>query len=120
AVEGFNRQTVLTQSAGAQYMGAGYIGLGVQAVTVNRAYDDFLFTQLTQARGQGAALTSYGNEIRQIDTLFADRTVGVAPALENFFKSVNAVASSPADPAAREEMLGQANNLVTQLQDNNN
>lgn len=117
AVEGYNRQTVLTQTAGAQAMGGGYVGRGVEVVTISRSYDSFLFKQLVGALGQGAALTSYANEINQLDTLFADRTVGVSPAIENFFASVNAVASSPNDPAAREEMLGQANNLATQMRE---
>lgn len=119
AVEGYNRQTVLTASAGAQARGGGYVGMGVTTVTINRSYDNFLFQQLVGALGQGASLTSYGTEINQLDTLFADRTVGISPAIENFFASVNAVASSPADPAAREEMLGQANNLATQVRETN-
>lgn len=119
AVEGYNRQTVLTQSAGAQVMGGGYVGRGVETVTVSRSYDNFIFKQLTGALGQGAALSSYANEINQLDTLFADRSVGVSPAIERFFASVNAVASAPADPAAREEMLGQANNLATQMRETN-
>ncbi len=119
AVEGYNRQTVLTQSAGAQPMGGGYVGRGVETVTVARSYDSFLFKQLTSALGYGAALKSYANEISQLDTLVADRSVGVSPALERFFASVNAVASEPADPAAREEMLGQANNLATQIRETN-
>jgi flagellar hook-associated protein 1 FlgK len=119
AVEGYNRQTVLTQTAGAQPTGAGYVGRGVELVTVERSYDNFLFKQLINARSHNASLGSYSNEIKQLDTLFADRTVGISPAIENFFKSVNAVASSPADPAAREEMLGQANNLATQMRETN-
>lgn len=119
AVEGYNRQTVLTQTAGAQATGAGYVGRGVETVTVDRAYDNFLFRQMVAAEGRGAALAAYSGEITKIDTLFADRTVGISPALENFFASVNAVASSPADPAAREEMLGQANSLATQLRETN-
>lgn len=117
AVEGYNRQTVLTQTAGAKATGAGYVGRGVQTVTVNRSYDNFLFNQLVQARSGGAALKSYSTEIAQLDTLLSDRTVGVSPAIERFFASVNAVASEPADPAAREEMLGQANNLATQIRE---
>lgn len=119
AVEGYNRQTVLTQTAGAQPTAGGYVGRGVELVTVERSYDNFLFKQLINARSHNASLGSYSNEIKQLDTLFADRTVGISPAIENFFKSVNAVASSPADPAAREEMLGQANNLATQMRETN-
>lgn len=117
AVEGYNRQTVLTQTAGGKATGAGYVGRGVQTITVSRSYDNFLFTQLVQAQGQGAALKAYSTEISQVDTLFADRTVGISPAIERFFASVNAVASEPADPAAREEMLGQANNLASQIRE---
>src|SRR5690606_29695293 len=119
AVEGYNRQTVLTQTAGAQPTAGGYVGRGVELVTVERSYDNFLFKQLINARSHNASLGSYSNEIKQLDTLFADRTVGISPAIENFFKSVSAVASSPADPAAREEMLGQANNLATQMRETN-
>src|SRR5690606_38234577 len=77
---GFNRQTVLSQTAGAAGTNAGYIGRGVQAVTVQRAYDSFLYRQLVSAQTAGASLVSYGNEISQINNLFADRTVGITPA----------------------------------------
>lgn len=114
---GFNRQTVLVQTAGAANMGAGYVGRGIQAVTVQRAYDGFLFRQLVQAQSDGASLVSYGNEIRQVNNLFADPTVGVSPALQQFFDGMQAVASSPGDTAARQELLGRANSLVGQLND---
>ncbi len=119
ATVGYNRQTVLVQTAGATSTGAGYIGRGVQAVTVQRSYDSFLSRQLVSAQTAGAALVSYGNEISQVNNLFADRTVGITPALQNFFDSIQAVASAPADSAARQEMLGRASSLVSQLNDSN-
>ncbi|MCQ9615992.1 flagellar hook-associated protein FlgK [Paenalcaligenes niemegkensis] len=119
AVEGYSRQTVLSQTAGASSTGAGYIGRGVQAVTVQRAYDGFLSGQLVKAQSTGAALVSYGHEIAQVNNLFSDRTVGINPAIQNFFDGLNAVASAPADPAARQELLGRAESLVTQLNDAN-
>lgn len=118
-VEGYNRQTVLMQTRGAKATGAGYIGRGVQAVTVQRAYDSFLHNQLVQAQSKGAALVTYGNEISQLNDLFADRTVGISPAIQKFFDSVNAVASTPADPAARQEMIGRADSLATQINEAN-
>lgn len=114
---GYNRQTVLSQTAGATGTHAGYIGRGVQAVTVQRSYDSFLYRQLVGAQTTGAALVSYGNEISQINNLFADRTVGITPALQNFFDSMQAAASAPADPAARQELLGRASSLVGQIND---
>src|SRR5690606_28422828 len=74
ATEGYNRQTVLSATAGATSTYAGYIGRGVQAVTVQRAYDGFLFRQLVNAQSTGASIATYGSEITQINNLFADRT----------------------------------------------
>jgi len=112
---GYNRQRVLSSTAGASATGAGYIGRGVQVVTVQRAYDRFLFKQLTQSQTRGAALIAYGNEISQVNNLLGDRTAGIPAALQKFFAGVNAVASAPADPAARQELLGQAGSLVNQI-----
>ncbi|AEC19312.1 flagellar hook-associated protein FlgK [Pusillimonas sp. T7-7] len=119
ATEGYNRQSVLSATAGASATSAGYIGRGVQAVTVQRAYDSFLFRQLTSAQTTGASLAAYGSEITQINNLFADRTVGITPALQKFFDGIQAVASAPADSAARQELLGRASSLVGQINDNN-
>src|SRR5690606_31824331 len=60
-------------------------------------------------------LATHYDQISQINNLFADRTVGITPALEGLFASVNAGASSPADPAVRQDMIGKTNSLVTQI-----
>ena len=119
ATDGFNRQTVLSATAGATSTHAGYIGRGVQAVTVQRAYDNFLSRQLVAAQTTGASIATYGKEITQINNLFADRTVGITPALQKFFDGIQAVASAPADSAARQELLGRAASLVSQINDSN-
>src|SRR5690606_19807092 len=117
--DGYNRQSVMVQTAGATSTGAGYIGRGVQAVTVQRAYDGFLYKQLSESQSKGAAITSYGSEMVQINNLFADRTVGITPALQKFFDGLQAVASEPADSAARQEFLGRSASLVGQINDAN-
>lgn len=119
ATEGYNRQSVLVQTAGATATGAGYIGRGVQAVTVQRAYDGFLFQQRVHAESTAAFLDAWGQEISRISGLFADDSTGIHPALQKFFDGLQAVASSPADPAARQELLGRAGSLVGQLNDAN-
>lgn len=119
STEGYNRQTVLSQTAGATPGAGGYLGRGVLAVTVQRSYDNFLNNQLTQAQSNGAAMVSYGHEITQINNLFADPTVGISPALQRFFDGMDAVASSPADGAARQELIGRSGSLVTQINEAN-
>lgn len=120
ATPGYNRQQVLVSTAGATATGSGYIGRGVNVVTVRRAYDNFLYNQLVDSQSKGAAIVSYGNQVTQVNNLFSDRTVGIHPALEEFFDSVQSVASAPADSAARQELLGRAGNLAGQLNNANN
>src|SRR5690606_12673390 len=105
---GYSRQQAMLSTAGAQGSAAGYIGRGVQVDTVRRIYDGFLTGQLNQASTKGAALATHANQLEQINNLLADRTAGIAPALSRFYDGVNAVASAPADPAARQELIGRA------------
>jgi flagellar hook-associated protein 1 FlgK len=119
ATDGYNRQNVITSTAGATSTGSGFIGRGVQTDSVQRAYNDFLYKQLVNSQSTGASITAYGNQMVQVNNLFADRTVGITPALQNFFDGVQAVASTPADPASRQDLLGRASNLVGQINNAN-
>jgi len=117
--DGYNRQTVVVSSAGSRNTGFGFVGQGVQVDSVERSYNNFLYRQLVNAQTSGASLVAYGNEITQVNNLFGDPSVGISPALQNFFDGIQAVASSPADPAARQELLGRASSLVGQINDAN-
>ena len=119
ATDGYNRQSVVVSSAGAQNTGAGWVGRGVQTDSIQRSYNNFLYRQLVNAQSTGASLITYGNEVSQVNNLFGDPTVGVSPALQKFFDGIQAVASAPADPAARQELLGRASSLVGQINDAN-
>src|SRR5690625_7464199 len=83
AVEGYHRQTVLTKTQGANATGAGYIGRGVQTVTVQRAYDHFLNQQLIKSKSKNAQYVAYSNEIEQLNNLFSDRSSGISPAIRS-------------------------------------
>lgn len=117
--DGFNRQQVKVSTEGAQSMGRGYIGMGVRTDSIERSYDNFLYRQVVNAKSKQAELASFGTEITQINNLFSDRTTGVSPALQKFFDGIQAVASAPADPAARKELIGRTSSLVGQLNDAN-
>jgi len=116
---GFNRQKALTSTAGATLSGNGFIGRGVQIDGVVRQYDDFRFRQLVSASSTQSFYGAYAGQIGQLNDLLADKATGVHPALTKFFDSVDAVASQPGMPATRQEMLGQAQSLVTQLNEAN-
>ncbi|SAI60601.1 flagellar hook-associated protein FlgK [Bordetella ansorpii] len=112
---GYTRQRVLTSTAGATATGQGFVGRGVKVDTIERQYDSFLYRQLVGSRGTGAEYSTHLDQLSQINDFLSDRTVGITPALNDFFTSINSAASSPADPAVRQDLLGKANSLATQL-----
>ncbi|MDQ2184149.1 flagellar hook-associated protein FlgK [Alcaligenaceae bacterium A4P071] len=112
---GYNRQSVQVATNSAMSTGTGYIGMGVNAVTIQRAYDGFLYQQLSNAESKESSLSAQSAQLTQIASLFSDRTVGVSPAISAFFSSLNSLASSPADPAIREDVIGKGNTLVSQI-----
>ncbi|ARP94310.1 flagellar hook-associated protein FlgK [Bordetella genomosp. 13] len=112
---GYNRQRVVTSTAGATGTGEGFFGRGVKVDTVQRQYDSFLYRQLVTSQGTGAGLTSHLDQLSQINDFLSDRTVGITPALNGFFTGLNNGASKPGDPAVRQDLLGKANSLATQL-----
>ncbi|HWT20966.1 MAG TPA: flagellar hook-associated protein FlgK, partial [Variovorax sp.] len=112
---GYNRQTALVSSNVGTSSGAGFIGGGARVTTVQRSYDSYLTAQLNGAEASGAALASYGSQINRIDSLLADKTAGLTPLMQSFFASVQGVANTPADPAARQQLISAAQTLANKF-----
>ncbi|SFB22266.1 flagellar hook-associated protein 1 FlgK [Collimonas sp. OK607] len=113
---GYSRQTVQIVSAGGTYTPTvGFFGNGAQVVDVSRSYDQFLTSQLNQAQSTNQALTTYSTQINQINNLLANQTTGLAPMLQTMFKGVQAVANTPADTAARQQLISSGQALANQF-----
>ena len=104
---GYNRE--LTQ------LGEGRTGGGVRVDSIERQFNTYVANQLNSAKTQSSALSTYNNQISQIDNLLADRAAGLSPLMQNFFSSLEDLASAPSDPAARQGVLGTANTLSAQF-----
>ncbi|NSX16792.1 flagellar hook-associated protein FlgK [Cupriavidus taiwanensis] len=120
ATEGYSRQNTIVASAGGQYTSQGFYGFGSNTTTVIRVYDEFLTGQLRGATSTSASLAMYSDQISQIDNLLADQKGGLAPLMQKFFAAVQAVADTPADPAARQGMLSAGQALVGQVRSASN
>ena len=88
---------------------------GVKVNDIERQFNTYVANQLNSAKTQSSALETYYNQVSQIDNLLADRDAGLAPLMQGFFSSLEDLASSPSDPAARQGVLGQANTLSSQF-----
>ncbi|MES1928629.1 flagellar hook-associated protein [Salinisphaera dokdonensis CL-ES53] len=107
---GYSRQTT---SLSTTLAGSGQGG--VRVTGVERQYQQYLTSQLNDAKSSSSALDTHLGQISQINNLLGDSEAGLAPLMQQFFAGLQTLAASPADPAARESMLGDANNMSAQF-----
>ncbi|XKE45459.1 flagellar hook-associated protein FlgK [Halomonas organivorans] len=105
---GYNREVTLL---GEVSSGNG----GVQVNDIQRQFNQYVAQQLNAATSKTSALEAYSTQVEQIDSLLADREAGLAPLMQNFFSSLEDLASAPSDPAARQGVLGTADTLSAQF-----
>ncbi|MEA2119467.1 flagellar hook-associated protein FlgK [Halovibrio sp. HP20-50] len=96
-------------------LGEGRASGGVKVNNIERQFNTYVADQLNSAKTQSSALDTYYSQVTQIDNLLADRAAGLAPLMQGFFSSLEDLAASPSDPAARQGVLGQANTLSSQF-----
>jgi flagellar hook-associated protein 1 FlgK len=113
---GYSRQAAQLASNGGIYSpSVGFFGSGVKVGDVTRSYDHYLASQLNQAQSLNQSLTTYYTQISQIDNLLADQKAGLAPQLQSLFTNIQAVANTPADPAARQQLISSAQATANQF-----
>ena len=114
---GFSRQATVQATNPPQFNGGGYFGKGVHIETVRRQYDAILETELRGALSQAGHSGAWLGQISRIDNLLGDPLAGLSPTVDGFFAGVHDVASRPADPAARQNLLSTAQALVGRFHD---
>ena len=114
-VPGYTRQVVIQQNVQGQDFGAGFIGRGTEVVTVARHSSEFLNGQVRTAQAARSELKAFEAQVTQIDNLLADSTSGLSPALLDFFRGVQDLASNPASGPSRQALLSSADALVARF-----
>ena len=114
---GYSRQEVVQVANIPQSSGAGFLGQGVDVITVRRLYSDALSSQLTLAQTQGSQLDAYNVQIKQLSNMFSDPSAGLAPVMSNFFSGVADVAAHPESVPSRQALLSGANSLTARFQE---
>lgn len=110
--EGYSRQKVDMATRPEQFIGAGFLGQGVGISNISRSYDQFISNQLRFSTSAFGDVDRYHKLATQVDSLMADPSTGMAPAIKNFFNSVNDVADDPSSIPARQVMLSEAENMT--------
>lgn len=110
--DGYSRQLVSLGARLPQGDGTGFIGTGVQAITVLRQYSNFISSQVLTNSTASTRLDSYYQYAKQVDNLLADANTGLAPGLQEFFGAVQDVATDPTAIPARQVLISQGQSLV--------
>lgn len=113
---GYTRQEAVLASAGGQYSGGGFMGLGVSQVTVQRRYDQFLAAELTASAAASAADSARAAELGRLDRLLADTDNGIGVAIDDLNAALADVVNRPFDASARQAVLARADTLAQRLQ----
>jgi flagellar hook-associated protein 1 FlgK len=115
-VAGYSRQTIVQSSGIAQAYGYGFVGSGTEVDQIKRYSDSFLNGQVRSAQTQVSSLDAFYAQISQVDNLLSDTTSGLSPALQDFFKGVQDMASNPSSAASRQAVLSNGESLVARFQ----
>jgi flagellar hook-associated protein 1 len=112
---GYSRQLVNLATQGADQLGNGWVGRGVEVTSIERAFDATLSGQVRTATSGYQQLDTFATLAARIDNLFSDSSSGLSTTLQQFMNAVQAVADAPTSTSARQVLLSQAQALVTRL-----
>ena len=110
AVDGYSRQKIVQGQEAGQ-------GEGTAVTDIQRVFDSFLSAQQNAAQSSSSKLQVQYNQVQMINDYLADSSVGIAPALQDFFNSLQDISVSPKDITARQAFLNSANGLVASFND---
>jgi flagellar hook-associated protein 1 len=105
---------VFAESAG-QYTGSGYIGNGVSTATVQRAYSQYLTTQLNSATATNSSLTANYTMAAQLNNLVGSPTGGISAAITTYFTGLQNVSNNPSSLATRQTAISDAQSLANEI-----
>lgn len=104
---GYNRQIA--------DMANDYFGGGVKVTSIDRQFSAFVADQVNSSTSLEGFYSAYDSKISQLDTLLGDTESGLSVMMSNFFSALADLAAAPSDPAARQGLLGTADNLTSQF-----
>lgn len=113
--DGYSRQRVDFASNPSMPTGDGYIGQGVNISDIKRLNDEFINTQLRSDTTLHGAQSSLLENLSGLDDLLGNENTGLNKSLTEFFGALQGAADSPSSTALREQVLNQADGLVSRF-----
>ncbi len=112
---GYSRQEAVLATANGTYTGAGFLGSGVDVVTVQRRYDRFLTAELASSTAASAADTARAAHLERLQRVLADTDNGIGAALDDLNLALADVVNRASDPTARQVVVQRAETLALRI-----
>jgi flagellar hook-associated protein 1 len=112
---GYSRQSVVLETAGGQFTGAGFFGKGVNVATVERAHSDFLTREAATTTAVASADAARSSQLQQLEKVFSMGEDGLGYATQQLYSAFVDVANKPQDASSRQVVLSQADALAAQF-----
>lgn len=113
---GYSRQRVELAARPPFGTGAGFIGSGVDMVSIQRTYNQFITDELRTSTTSFHDQDIMASLASRLDDMLSDDNSGLTPVLGSFFDALQGVANDPTSNAARQVMLSEANALAARFQ----
>ena len=114
-VDGYSRQRADLTMNDAMQTYAGYMGNGVETAEISRTYDKFLTSNLNTASSSFGHYDTYHSYASTIDEIVADPEMGMTPAINSFFNSLQDLSTAPTSVPARQVVQGEGEALVSRF-----
>ncbi|WP_193099340.1 flagellar hook-associated protein FlgK [Burkholderia sp. Z1] len=115
ATPGYSVERPVYAEASGQYTSSGYMPQGVNTVTVQRQYSQYLGDQLNGAQTQGGALSTWYSLVTQLNNYVGSPTAGISTAITSYFTGLQNVANSASDSSVRQTAMSNAQTLANQI-----
>lgn len=112
---GYSVQQAVLATAIPHRSGNGYIGSGVDVVTVERRYDRFLSAAVSAGTASAAGDRARAEALARVDSLLADTEHGLGAAIDELYLALADLTNRPADASARQVVLARADALAMRM-----
>ncbi|KFG92417.1 flagellar hook protein FlgK [Burkholderia paludis] len=115
ATPGYSVERPVYAEASGQYTSSGYLPQGVNTVTVQRQYSQYLSDQLNSAQTQSGSLSTWYSLVTQLNNYVGSPTAGISSSITNYFTGLQNVANSASDSSVRQTAMSNAQTLANQI-----
>jgi flagellar hook-associated protein 1 len=112
---GYDVESPVYSESSGEYTGSGYLPEGVSTTTVQRAYSQYVATQLNTAQSTNSSLSANYSMLEQLNNVVGSPTTGISTAITNFFSGLQNVADGASSLATRQTAVSDAQSLASEL-----